>query len=71
MMTVQDGTNDEWSLHKEEIKSLFLTQGMTRDQTMKVMKERHNFDKTFGQPPIHFSVMLTEATTAKLSTFVD
>ncbi len=40
------GADREWEPYKAEMKSLFLTQGMTRKQVMTYMKEKHGFDKT-------------------------
>jgi hypothetical protein len=52
MTPARNDTVGEWEFHKEEIKSLYLTQGMTREQVMTFMGERHNFHKTF----VHSSI---------------
>jgi hypothetical protein len=37
----------EWNRYKDEMELLYLTQGMTKEQVLVFMREKHGFDKTF------------------------
>lgn len=44
-------TEEEWDLYKNDIRTLYVAQNMTREQVMKWMEEKHNFAARFLNDP--------------------